>query len=306
MRSIYITLLFMLGACAFKPDPELPEPIVLSDFVEEVVTAPAPTSTPTRDYIVEGVVAASEIGPDYQRLVLREGSRLVTEGRDLTIEVDEIVAEGGVIESFPEKREAGYGQAGRSSGSIRIRARKAQGHLTIISRGEIGGPGLLGTIGATGAMGSEGSPAKFWEDPNNFLCQVPAGNGGQGGVGARGTTGGTGYAGGNAASVQVQIAEESDFVVSAEFIPGIGGRGGWGGPGGLGGPGGPAGKFAPQQQKYYHADLAAHFIKLCRANAGAQGAVGPQGDQGVAGPNGSRGHLCGYIGSSVLGVGCAD
>lgn len=97
--------------------------------------------TVPKDFDAKGILHNPKI-TGVKRLFLHERTRLITDGKDLHIDVDEIISNYGNIESFPK------GQinraAGRSGGTIIIRARRASGRLVIWGRGEDGSPGYPG------------------------------------------------------------------------------------------------------------------------------------------------------------------
>jgi hypothetical protein len=92
----------------------------------------------------------------FNRLFFYRGSRLSTAGLDLSIDVNEIISDAGVIETFPEKQAALVGALGRSGGNISIKAKTGKGLLYVFGRGENGGAGAEGKVGAPGKSGRQG------------------------------------------------------------------------------------------------------------------------------------------------------
>jgi hypothetical protein len=70
------------------------------------------------------------------RLFLTKGSQLETLGLNITIAVNEIISDDGIIESFPRNKEASAGQSGQSGGFLQIQAKRGSGKLHIFARGE--------------------------------------------------------------------------------------------------------------------------------------------------------------------------
>jgi hypothetical protein len=251
------------------------------------------------------------------RLFLGGNAVLVTEGRDVEIAVEEIIARGAVIETFSSSETAGEKLVGRSGGTVRLVAKTATGKLTIVGRGEKGGRGETGVPGMAGFKGQAGSPAEVatCKSPGMderycklillpylpqvtpgdkmarmiFSCTKPPTHGQLGGPGSPGYPGGQGAKGGDAARLFVQIENPADLDLSWEQL---GGMGGDGGPGGNGGPGGPGGD--PGAQDQYHG--CPHAL---------QGGQGPTGQTGPTGPQGSQGRadvgLCVRLGKSENG-----
>jgi hypothetical protein len=94
-----------------------------------------------------------------QRLFLRAGTVLRTAGKPVTITADQLLSEDARIETFAPGQQAPAQTDGRSGGTLTIRARTGAGLLTVVARGENGGPGRKGSAGAAGAAGPQGSPA---------------------------------------------------------------------------------------------------------------------------------------------------
>jgi hypothetical protein len=166
------------------------------------------------------------------RLWLQSGAELVTNGSDLHLELIELRADGATIMTFPTGAQAPVGTKGRDGGPIRITAERAsETSLTLVARGERGGPGSTGAKGVDGANGSAGANAKGIFLTPNFgpkCVQMPA-NGAAGANGAVGAQGKIGSPGGNSGHIEITVVEPSGTVIEANVEPGTGGEGGPGG-----------------------------------------------------------------------------
>ena len=261
------------------------------------------------DFVVEGTQIVNRIGSDYGRLFFKPGSRILTQGRGLEINVTEIISQDGIIETFPENQTAESGLRGRSSGVITIQAKRAaRGILRFYLRSESGGVGAPGAAGGPGARGAPGAPGESGYFPGmpdgvNYCFKAPS-NGGRGDKGARGGSGGRGADGGDIDLLSVSILEESGFQMPVEVSAGRGGAGGEGGCGGVGGEGGAAGvvvekKIFPGRQP----DLIQRInLPVCKANSGSRGEDGERGSQGSNGIDGNVIPYCIRIGSNSLGT----
>jgi hypothetical protein len=254
------------------------------------------------------------------RLYLDTNGKIVANGKPLEINVSEIVSKGGIIASFDENDTAGKGMVGAPAGDIVIRAKKGQGNLTVLARGQRGGEGPWGNQGAQGIPGRPGGPGICgWRDDDSgcrltydqlqkviqaakdpflglglrqflsrYYCKGQTGDGGPGFPGGPGGKGGQGMKGGDAPKVFVSIDDAAGIEVSAFTLPG---RGGPGGPGGLGGSGGFGGPPGPRDH-----------LGLCRvANFGPRGASGAQGPFGDPGSDGAPAPLCLKLGGITSG-----
>jgi hypothetical protein len=207
----------------------------------------------------------------YDRLVLREGAKLVTNGLNLRIEIGELDSKNGIITTFPDNKVTPIGVDGRSGGNLEIVIGHATGQLQLLMRGEDGGRGIEGaapTEALTGAKGPEGVHGEF-AYPN--LARSPS-PGKPGAAGLTGFAGGTGFKGGDSGTATLTASAVSDFSLVINTLAGSAGRGGAGGAGGRGGPGGDPG--APQLP------------------AGPEGPQGPQGPEGAIGASGIKQKVC--------------
>lgn len=266
-----------------------------------------------RDFQVQGIVEASEIGPEFNRLFIEKDSTLLSRGVDVSVDVNEIIArEGARITSLPASAVAAPNTKGASVGLIHIKAHAATGVLTILSMGQSGGTGIKGTSGSVGAPGARGSNgeadyySECWmvrlpripvgvllrEGPGHcsksWYCKRQTGDGTPGGQGLPGGAGTPGQAGGDTARILVEVDQPRDFEIHHELIPGFGGAGGSGGDGGPGGPGGEPGSRDSHNQ--------------CRvASRGPTGPRGKSGAQGAPGPAGNIQSVCLRLGSASSG-----
>lgn len=262
------------------------------------------------DFVVSDKMILTSSQPKIKRLIFMENSVLSTEGADLNLVVDEIISHNGTIRTKASGSPATLGSDGVSGGMLRIQAKKARGHLSIIAEGQSGATGMTGAAGLHGSQGSKGHSASvsrqracpfmldtkflregpgpidrcYWES----YCSRETGDGARGAQGSQGDTGGVGGRGGDSATVMVEIEDPSLVTIATESIAGSGGMGGEGGVGGQGGPGGDAG----DRDKG----------KVCRiAQLGPEGFVGPSGNTGSQGANGERKPICLVLGSAQIG-----
>lgn len=213
------------------------------------------------------------------RLELRNGSRIVTNGVNLEIDAVLIASESGGILAFEDKpREAApvgqNGAGGLDGGTVVLDAQLNHNDLLHIElkgqRGQLGGRGVPGPQGAQGPRGESGAD-------HLFDCAHGAGDGGAGSAGGAGGTGGQGGPGGAGGTLILRGALTSQRN-QVEFLApgGQGAKGGDGGPGGAGGPGGEGGSGTT----------------YCRSgHGGPRGADGPVGEHGKDGLDGPKGRI---------------
>lgn len=212
----------------------------------------------------------------YDRLVLKSGASFVTQGSNVTLEINELVSEDGTIATFKEGSVAAVGAAGRHGGKIEILVGRATGKLHVELRGENGGAGAPGKApdsNLRGAAGYPGDKPYGVNEEGGYQRFVDGTVGDVGGPGQTGYPGQSGFAGGNSGSAVVQIAEGSNFAIEFAKFAGLGGAPGAGGAGGEGGDGGLGGYMANGKERM------------------PNGARGPQGAQGPAGQTGAQGTL---------------
>lgn len=202
-------------------------------------------------------------------LELLSGADIVTNGVDLTIEVVNLVVDGGVLRSFnPDSAGA---QPGQSAGRVQIYIYGSLvGELVVQLNGTKGKDGAAGTPGGKGPRGAAGRPAAS----SAFDCSRGPQNGFPGGPGLPGGQGGNGGNGGAGGMLKVfsadPVATRESMIVSV--LGGAKGAPGPGGPGGPGGDGGPPGGVSG----------------WCKQTANS-GPAGPRGQGGVAGLEGEPG-----------------
>jgi hypothetical protein len=222
------------------------------------------------------------------KLTFRRGSRLVSDGFPVRLVVDEIISEGGVLETFEEGQKATRGNAGRSGGIIVLEAARASGDLRVILRGEGGGDGRNGNAGQPGGPGAN-APDILLKSIVVFNGQQapPLERGRDGSPGNPGENGQDSGAGGSAGSIHVSIKEHSQFNISFEEMPGAGGdpgAGGIGGPGGAGGLGGTYYVIVDGVRRNYGD----------RAPNGTAGPSGAHGGTGRTGAPGGQANVCSF------------
>ncbi len=274
------------------------------------------------DLVIQGVMTPESFAA--HRLFFTPGSKIRTEGKDVQINVEEIISDGGTVESFHYGQTAPEEQPGRAGRRIEIRAKRASGLLYVTAQGENGGraargasitqPAERGPRGVNGQCGYRGTEVncesltadnlELWrrlaatpgptqhvyqDALSKLYCKVQPGDGGPGLPGKQGEKGGTGGAGGDSGEIYVRVENAANFEVKPNLYPGHGGE--WA-PGGNGGPGGPGGD--PGRQDH---------LKLCRL--ATQGPDGPNGLMGPWGEKGKEGRLqtfCLHLGSTRLGT----
>lgn len=237
----------------------------------------------------KSLTAPDSLGHEfYGRVYFKADAQLETLDRNLTLQGEELISEGGTLRTFSPQHKAALETPGRSGGRIQLKFKRASGVLHIQLYGEKGGDGPNGATGLVGGAGSNGG-----------LCQ----NGAHGGKGYQGKPGGYGYRGGDSGEAFVEILEpDSKLQVEFEVEPAIGGAGG---RGGLGGPGGPPGQRGPTDQNRRSVDdgrpgrIRVEFTSACGAGSTIDGNTGSQGDDGPSGEPGEPGKIRNYCYSNA-------
>lgn len=224
---------------------------------------------------------------------------LRTNGFDVEIQANEIIADKGIVETFTEGIKASLNNEGRGGGSLVINANSAHGSLKVFMRGEHGGDGEKGPSYASRAQ--DGSPSgqgivscecvgRLCDGPvftkpsiqaHVCTCESYGSNAGNGANGAKGNKGLPARAGGGSGNLKINIKDGAGFLVEtfkSSGVAGTPGEGGEGQPGGLGG---------------------AKVSGKCAGNAGGGGATGPKGDSGDKAEDGKLGTICLYIASEA-------
>lgn len=241
----------------------------------------------TVDEISGQIVLTSPMTYRGNKLRLKGGTKIITDGYNLTFNVKRLDVEGGVeILSFLP-RDVPEGRVGRSAGEVRIQADTLSGSPLIVRNfGEDGGPGAKGGSGNQGGRGRSGDQRYVsWGGCTGGQDGRPGNQGGQGFPAQSGANGGNGgdvllnVKAGLQDGIVSRIAvlqKRTDRAGNDISCPGTcGGLGGIGGVGGDGGPGGLGGEGAP-------------------GNAGCGGTnAGPGGPQGPVGLAGEAGRLGG-------------
>lgn len=151
------------------------------------------------DLEIKGEVILSEDTKwSYGRIFVHKNSRLLTQGHRLQIEAKEIIADGGVIETFPS-----FGSQpgkGRNGSIISIQTETARGLLSFILRGENGAKGIQGY--SSQCRENNGGPMTSAED------------------------GQVGQDGGNTGFFKMQISQPHELQVEVSSVVGLAGPGG--------------------------------------------------------------------------------
>lgn len=222
---------------------------------------------------------------------------LRTNGFNIEIQANELIANKGIIETFPEGIKANLNTEGRTGGNLIINANSAHGSLKIFMRGEHGGDGGKGPAyasrAADGAAAGDGNlfcdcvgrscmgPVSTDPRPMASFCSCDS-MGRDGGNGANGVKGNKGFParnGGSSGNLKINIKDGAGFLVEtfkSNGIAGLPGEGGDGQPGGLGG---------------------ASTGRRCSGKSGGGGATGAKGDTGDIAQDGTPGTICVYIAS---------
>lgn len=235
----------------------------------------------------------------FNRVFLSAKTRIRVKEQSLVIVTNELVSNGGRIETFRSDDEAGVGEAGRNGGLILIQAKKAKGTLTLNIEGERGGQGVSGRKGRDGHPGARGADGRWGvnegggprsancEDYRGSLygCSRP-GDGGQGGNGENAGNGEKGQKGGDSGKLVVKISDVSEAKIIVDVK---GGKGGLGGAPGVSGKGGAAGMPGEYLPKIDFNPLQAGYCRCDRGNAPHEGISGWDGQPGIAGLPGESG-----------------
>jgi hypothetical protein len=206
-----------------------------------------------------------------------DSGTIITNGGDLTIEVNNLSSDNGSIRDFANPQQPRQNAGGLGGGRVTLIVYgTVSGRLSVDMRGQDGAPGSNGTNGSKGPKGARGDNASS----GVVDCHRGAGAGGKGGTGTAGTNGGDGYSGGNGGVLIVRSAspERARTLIGDVLV-----EGGDGGPGGVGGKGGPGGDGGDGGSP----------VGLCSGGGpnGPPGDPGPDGISGKAGAKGSPGSV---------------
>lgn len=215
-----------------------------------------------------------------------EKASFVSDGREVLLITNELIAEGSSIATFSKNQKANFDKSGRTGGTIIIKAKKAKGEINFELRGESGGDGKEGLpFIERAAKGAPGFDGISMSGTDSFsICTRETEDGKPGLPGEKGRPGSNGKQGGNSGLLKLEISESSpEFHFKILKEAGVAGIPGNGGPGQLGGLGGDPGK--------QDSDLA------CRkAKPGLEGKSGEQGANGIREADGVIGSECISIG----------
>ncbi len=231
-----------------------------------------------KDLHIQGIQKLETPLKNFRRIFFSENSLLLTEGKDLDLFAEEIIA--GVnssIQAFVAP--ALEGQNGKSAGHLRIGAYKVAGVLKIEMRGQTGGPGLSGAPHSERSATGAGHRGNF----SGFVSSCSDNKPGNAGTnGAVGRDGAQGLVGGDGGRVEIFVEALSNKNVRTRVDGGAGGVGGRGGPGQLGGFPGPSMNYGTFNGNY--APIPCPVVP----NLG-EGLTGPTGRDGQAGAPGNQG-----------------
>ena len=283
----FLILILIQAGCAVELRDKNEETREVSELrVDNEYTLPIP------------LIRSEQVVLRYDRLVLKENSRLITQGLNVRIEVKELISEGAEILTFKQDQYAAPGENGRRGGNLEIFAEYAKGDLDVVMQGEQrrrGSDGPPPDESLRGAKGAQGARALWQYSGASFytsICIQRAKDGGAGGQGQQGYPGQDGFKGGDTGAALVKIGNGDNFKVRFEKKPG---QGGAGGAGGNGGPGGYGGEPGIESEPSYNGPRVNHY-----AVAGPMGPQGPQGPSGKSGPIGNTEKGCVQIGSDGL------
>jgi hypothetical protein len=203
-----------------------------------------------REIVANESLQKDENWTGYRRIFFNEGSTLTTNGFQLFIQADQLIAPDrfnstpGLIRTFPAGLQAGPNQNGQSGGFIQIAVRTGKGNIKIEMRGQDGGPGSDGVsyidpIIINGSGGPISAKANF--------------------VRATQFDGYAGGKGGDSGYFEITIQEENLLHFFPVLLLGKGGAGGKGGrtpPQGTSGVGvgadGPEGDPGKEQESWIY------------------------------------------------------
>jgi hypothetical protein len=245
-------------------------PLVLSgceefgEMAQETSASPALKTRYINEFMAKSEVSllSAEDGKEMfitaERLVFPPQYRLITYGQNLTIVAEEIVAEGALIETFPEGSTSGIGAEGGGGGTIAIKSQRLIGTLQVFMRGEHGADGREGAPGKNGEKGKTGTSFEVSKGHSlAALCGNPRAfsnpaQGHRGDDASPGEDGEKGENGGATGDLFVEIADLRFGSMELFIEPGRGGLGGNGGPPGIPGDGGDGGVIKWKTGKTLH------------------------------------------------------
>lgn len=164
----------------------------------------------------------------YRRIFFEEGSTLTTNGHNLSIQADQIIAPDalnsrpGTIRTFPTQSQAAMAQNGLSGGLIQISLRTGSGTVSIELRGQKGGAGVAGQGDITFDIFKDGNSGRG--GPIGLHMQCPECL-----LKANSHDGDDGNAGGSSGRAEITILEKHNLHFPHLIARGEGGEGGQGG-----------------------------------------------------------------------------
>lgn len=227
-----------------------------------------------KDFVVNGKTKLPKDYPEFKRLFFATNSILVTEGRSVNWNLNEIRgAEGAMLQSFDDAETAPKGKNGANSGTLFLHVDFLEGDLLIDWRGQNGGRGLQGAPQTKRAKpGLNGADSRLMRAGDGYSCRTHGSNGGPGSRGEAGLKGGKGFNGGHLEKIEVTVDKKSEY--SRLFLNYEVGKAGLGGKGGIGGKGGKGGRGGDGNME---------------CMSGSQGPMGPRGQSGPVGAEGKKG-----------------
>lgn len=145
------------------------------------------------DYVIDGPLKLTQhLKIEADRVVLTENAVITTEDKTLMIVTKELISEGALIQNFAPGAKAYFSTDGRAGGAIVISAQRARGTLEAHLNGEGGGHGKNGYLQESGYGG----------------CPTNGSNGG------------------NAGSINLEVADNDGFNISWTNTVGTAGEAG--------------------------------------------------------------------------------
>ena len=231
----------------------------------------------TQNLLTLGMAKDSEI----EGLIFDKDAALVTNGADIKIKVNDVISNGGSIQTFSPDFLKTYAPAfdriGISGGTINLDTNTVTGTLNVVLQGLAAGKNTNNAAAQTYVPGAD--PALNGQRRGECERGKTSGNGRKGHPGAAGNNGSVGYKGGDSGVLNFKSQQLEGFKLNLVFVPGAGGEGSLGSAGGAGGPGGIgiaySVPFGPREAE--------------RQVRCANGPQGDQGPMGIKGPNGQVG-----------------
>ncbi|GEM_PF-6246190 len=215
-------------------------------------------------------------------LVLEEGAILSSEGKEINLEVQELIAQKGVITTYTQNnlKQKTFDVNGESGGVLNLKINKAIGEFKIEMKGRSGGD-------VTSVRAQKSAPAANPALNGNCRGEHSRGDtrcmGKAGGRGFDGEPGYNGFVGGNTGKLNLEILEKENLKLEINFYPGEGSKASpdtnptAGQPGGIGSsiewrdrsdcrPGGGPGGGGPRGVKSGSLEVSTDFMNTQKTN----------------------------------------